>query len=199
MTTWGLFVTATPTPCSCVSTSAVQTLSRADSRRYLWNSNNMEQIFELAKWIVLSLWEYWRLPVLFIHLQVEVHIHRASYTDTRSHTGKIKQSLVFRSWDEMETPEEDFCCYCIYFLFYDRLKALLIEQTCLSLSVFVQWKTEIMDFCPNTRILLVGCKTDLRTDVCTLMELSNQKQTPITQEQVRYLSIYIQFIAFTVA
>lgn len=99
----------------------------------------------------------------------------------------------------METPEEDFCCYCIYFLFYDRLKALLIEQTCLSLSVFVQWKTEIMDFCPNTRILLVGCKTDLRTDVCTLMELSNQKQTPITQEQVRYLSIYIQFIAFTVA
>lgn len=41
-----------------------------------------------------------------------------------------------------------------------------------------------MDFCPNTRILLVGCKTDLRTDVCTLMELSNQKQTPITQEQV---------------
>ena len=42
-----------------------------------------------------------------------------------------------------------------------------------------------MDFCPNTRILLIGCKTDLRTDVCTLMELSNQKQTPVTYEQVR--------------
>lgn len=48
-----------------------------------------------------------------------------------------------------------------------------------------QWKTEILDFCPSTRILLIGCKTDLRTDVCTLMELSNQKQTPITYEQVR--------------
>lgn len=51
--------------------------------------------------------------------------------------------------------------------------------------VFVpQWKTEILDFCPSTRILLIGCKTDLRTDVCTLMELSNQKQTPIAYEQV---------------
>lgn len=47
-----------------------------------------------------------------------------------------------------------------------------------------QWKTEILDFCPSTRILLIGCKTDLRTDVCTLMELSNQKQTPIAYEQV---------------
>lgn len=47
-----------------------------------------------------------------------------------------------------------------------------------------QWKTEILDFCPSTRILLIGCKTDLRTDVCTLMELSNQKQTPVTYEQV---------------
>lgn len=50
---------------------------------------------------------------------------------------------------------------------------------------FVQWKTEILDFCPSTRILLIGCKIDLRTDVCTLMELSNQKHTPITYEQVR--------------
>lgn len=54
-----------------------------------------------------------------------------------------------------------------------------------SLSPSLQWKTEILDFCPSTRILLIGCKTDLRTDVCTLMELSNQKQTPISHEQAR--------------
>ena len=48
----------------------------------------------------------------------------------------------------------------------------------------LQWKAEIQDFCPSTRILLIGCKTDLRTDVCTRMELSNQKQTPISHEQV---------------
>lgn len=51
-------------------------------------------------------------------------------------------------------------------------------------ALSLQWKAEIMDFCPSTRIILVGCKTDLRTDVCTLMELSNQRLTPISHEQV---------------
>lgn len=52
-----------------------------------------------------------------------------------------------------------------------------------------QWKAEIQDFCPSTRILLIGCKTDLRTDVCTRIELSNQKQTPISHEQVCSMTI----------
>ncbi|TNM87137.1 hypothetical protein fugu_007367 [Takifugu bimaculatus] len=66
-----------------------------------------------------------------------------------------------------------------------------------------QWKTEILDFCPSTRILLIGCKTDLRTDVCTLMELSNQKQTPVTYEQGSALAkqlgaeAYLECSAFT--
>lgn len=51
-----------------------------------------------------------------------------------------------------------------------------------------QWKSEIQDFCSSTKILLIGCKTDLRTDVCTRMELSNQRQSPISHEQVRSVS-----------
>lgn len=54
----------------------------------------------------------------------------------------------------------------------------------------LQWKAEIQDFCPSTRILLIGCKTDLRTDVCTRIELSNQKQTPISHEQVCSMTIH---------
>ncbi|NXT38475.1 RND1 protein, partial [Pelecanoides urinatrix] len=50
-------------------------------------------------------------------------------------------------------------------------------------SASKKWKTEILDYCPNTRVLLVGCKTDLRTDLSTLMELSHQKQAPISYEQ----------------
>uniref|UniRef100_H3BB76 Rho family GTPase 1 n=1 Tax=Latimeria chalumnae TaxID=7897 RepID=H3BB76_LATCH len=50
-------------------------------------------------------------------------------------------------------------------------------------SAAKKWKTEILDYCPSTRMLLIGCKTDLRTDFSTLMELSNQKQTPISHEQ----------------
>uniref|UniRef100_A0A674PH66 Rho-related GTP-binding protein Rho6 n=2 Tax=Takifugu rubripes TaxID=31033 RepID=A0A674PH66_TAKRU len=70
-------------------------------------------------------------------------------------------------------------------------------------SSLKKWKTEILDFCPSTRILLIGCKTDLRTDVCTLMELSNQKQTPVTYEQGSALAkqlgaeAYLECSAFT--
>ncbi|CAL1606514.1 unnamed protein product [Knipowitschia caucasica] len=70
-------------------------------------------------------------------------------------------------------------------------------------SALKKWKTEIQDFCPNTRILLIGCKTDLRTDVCTRIELSNQKQAPISYEQGTSLAkqlgaeIYLECSAFT--
>ncbi|NXO62366.1 RND3 protein, partial [Phainopepla nitens] len=42
---------------------------------------------------------------------------------------------------------------------------------------------EIQEFCPNTKMLLVGCKSDLRTDVSTLVELSNHRQTPVSYDQ----------------
>ncbi|NXB48587.1 RND1 protein, partial [Leucopsar rothschildi] len=50
-------------------------------------------------------------------------------------------------------------------------------------SAAKKWKAEILDYCPNTRVLLIGCKTDLRTDLSTLLELSHQKQAPIAYEQ----------------
>lgn len=37
-------------------------------------------------------------------------------------------------------------------------------------------------------MLLVGCKSDLRTDVSTLVELSNHRQTPVSYDQVCMLS-----------
>ncbi|GAB0201474.1 rho-related GTP-binding protein Rho6 [Grus americana] len=70
-------------------------------------------------------------------------------------------------------------------------------------SAAKKWKTEIMDYCPNTRVLLIGCKTDLRTDLSTLMELSHQKQAPISYEQgcaaARQLGAesYLECSAFT--
>ncbi|XP_072573618.1 rho family GTPase 3b isoform X3 [Paramormyrops kingsleyae] len=50
-------------------------------------------------------------------------------------------------------------------------------------SVQKKWKGEIQEFCPNTKILLVGCKSDLRTDLTTLVELSNHRQTPVSYDQ----------------
>ncbi|CAB1328590.1 unnamed protein product, partial [Coregonus sp. 'balchen'] len=50
-------------------------------------------------------------------------------------------------------------------------------------SVLKKWRGEIQEFCPNTKILLVGCKSDLRTDLTTLVELSNHRQTPVSYDQ----------------
>ncbi|XP_017734574.1 PREDICTED: rho-related GTP-binding protein RhoE isoform X2 [Rhinopithecus bieti] len=60
-------------------------------------------------------------------------------------------------------------------------------------SVLKKWKGEIQEFCPNTKMLLVGCKSDLRTDVSTLVELSNHRQTPVSYDQSLVLNaIYPQ-------
>ncbi|NXP09241.1 RND1 protein, partial [Thinocorus orbignyianus] len=64
-------------------------------------------------------------------------------------------------------------------------------------------KKTLLDYCPDTRVLLVGCKTDLRTDLSTLLELSHQKQAPISYEQgcaaARQLGAegYLECSAFT--
>ncbi|TSK67227.1 Rho-related GTP-binding protein RhoE [Bagarius yarrelli] len=51
-------------------------------------------------------------------------------------------------------------------------------------SVLKKWKGEIQEFCPNTKMLLVGCKSDLRTDLNTLVELSNHRQMPVSYDQI---------------
>ena len=65
-----------------------------------------------------------------------------------------------------------------------RQPLTLLPSSFLSSCTALQWRTEILDYCPSTRVLLIGCKTDLRTDLSTLMELSHQKQAPISYEQV---------------
>ncbi|CAL8290199.1 unnamed protein product [Lota lota] len=50
-------------------------------------------------------------------------------------------------------------------------------------SVLKKWKAEIQEFCPSTKVLLVGCKSDLRTHLSTLVELSSHRGTPVTYEQ----------------
>jgi len=53
-----------------------------------------------------------------------------------------------------------------------------------SLLSSLQWQGETQEFCPNAKIVLVGCKLDMRTDLNTLRELSKQRLIPVTHEQV---------------
>jgi len=78
---------------------------------------------------------------------------------------------------------------------YDRLRPLSYPQTdvfmvCFSVvnpssidNVRAKWYPEISHHCPNTPIVLVGTKVDLREDHEVLLKLSAKRQTPITYEQ----------------
>ncbi|GAB1290440.1 Ras-related C3 botulinum toxin substrate 1 [Apodemus speciosus] len=58
---------------------------------------------------------------------------------------------------------------------YDRLRPLSYPQT--------DWYPEVRHHCPNTPIILVGTKLDLRDDKDTIEKLKEKKLTPITYPQ----------------
>jgi len=78
---------------------------------------------------------------------------------------------------------------------YDRLRPLSYPQTDVFLCAFsvvnpssfenirAKWYPEVSHHCPNTPIILVGTKVDLREDAGTVEKLASKKQAPITYEQ----------------
>ncbi|XP_003456406.1 ras-related C3 botulinum toxin substrate 1-like isoform X3 [Oreochromis niloticus] len=83
---------------------------------------------------------------------------------------------------------------------YDRLRPLSYPETnvfliCFSLvmpasyeNVRHKWYQEVTHHCPNTPIILVGTKLDLRDDKDTLEKLKKNKISPITYSQGLALS-----------
>lgn len=53
----------------------------------------------------------------------------------------------------------------------------------LNLCVVPQWYPEVRHHCPNTPIILVGTKLDLRDDKDTIERLRDKKLSPITYPQ----------------
>ncbi|KAG8922648.1 Rho GTPase [Tulasnella sp. 419] len=78
---------------------------------------------------------------------------------------------------------------------YDRLRPLSYPESDVILIVFSvdfptslanvldKWYPEVSHFCPNTPLILVGTKTDLRRDEHTRRMLGAQGQTPVTSDQ----------------
>lgn len=60
-----------------------------------------------------------------------------------------------------------------------------MHSSVLYLCVDTQWQGETQEFCPNAKVVLVGCKLDMRTDLNVLRELSKHRLIPVTHEQVR--------------
>ncbi|XP_048859162.1 rho-related GTP-binding protein RhoN-like [Brienomyrus brachyistius] len=63
-------------------------------------------------------------------------------------------------------------------------------------SVLKKWQGETQEFCPNAKVVLVGCKLDMRTDVNTLRELSKQRLIPVTHEQGSALARQMGAVAY---
>uniref|UniRef100_A0A6B2LLA8 Uncharacterized protein n=1 Tax=Arcella intermedia TaxID=1963864 RepID=A0A6B2LLA8_9EUKA len=78
---------------------------------------------------------------------------------------------------------------------YDRLRPLSYPQTDVFVCAFsvvapssfenvkTKWQPEVTHHCPNTPIVLVGTKVDLRENVGTLEKLSSKNQAPISFTQ----------------
>ncbi|XP_062859350.1 rho-related GTP-binding protein RhoN-like [Trichomycterus rosablanca] len=63
-------------------------------------------------------------------------------------------------------------------------------------SVLKKWQSETQEYCPNAKIVLVGCKLDMRTDLNTLRELSKLTLIPVTHEQGTSLARQIGAAAY---
>ncbi|XP_022609621.1 rho-related GTP-binding protein RhoE-like [Seriola lalandi dorsalis] len=90
------------------------------------------------------------------------------------------QRVDLRLWDTSGSPYYDN----VRPLSYPDADAVLI---CFDISrpetldsVLKKWRAEVQEFCPNTKVLLVGCKSDLRTDLFTR---SHSRHTPVSYDQ----------------
>ncbi|XP_031711864.1 rho-related GTP-binding protein RhoF isoform X2 [Anarrhichthys ocellatus] len=80
---------------------------------------------------------------------------------------------------------------------YDRLRPLSYQEADLVLvcfdvtnptsheNVLIKWHPEVKHFCPDTPVILIGCKTDLRKDKECARKLKPMNQAPVTYTQVR--------------
>ncbi|KAL0195397.1 hypothetical protein M9458_008969, partial [Cirrhinus mrigala] len=65
----------------------------------------------------------------------------------------------------------------------DIARPIFYYDTDVFLIVFSLWHPDVRRFCPNTPIILVGTKLDLRDDKDTIEKLKEKTQTPITYRQ----------------
>jgi len=89
---------------------------------------------------------------------------------------------------------------------YDRLRPLSYPQTdvfliCYSVmskasfdNVRAKWHPEIQHHSPNTPIILVGTKSDLRMDQNAIAKLQSMNQTPVTESEAADLTKHIKAV-----
>ena len=59
------------------------------------------------------------------------------------------------------------------------------------LSSFLQWYPEVSHHCPNTPVILVGTKLELRDDQETIEKLREKRLAPISYKQVWCTQLFL--------
>ncbi|KAG7227936.1 hypothetical protein INR49_013730 [Caranx melampygus] len=86
--------------------------------------------------------------------------------------------------------------------YYDNVRPLAYPDSDAVLICFDISRPETLDsvlkkeFCPNAKVVLVGCKLDMRTDLNVLRELSKHRLIPVTHEQGTNLARQIGAVAY---
>lgn len=91
---------------------------------------------------------------------------------------------------------------------YDRLRPIQYPETdviliCFSVvwrdsfdNVISRWWPEVKHFCPGVPVLLIGTKSDLRSDKNQLEKLKEIRKTPISNEEMRKMGDRIGAVRF---
>ena len=91
---------------------------------------------------------------------------------------------------------------------YDRLRPLSYPDAdvvliCFSVdspdsleNVSEKWWPEVRHFCPNVPVVVVGTKSDLRTDDGTIAKLGAVRQKPVQSSEGRYVADRIAAMAY---
>ncbi|KAM6897851.1 rho-related GTP-binding protein RhoN-like [Xenentodon cancila] len=107
-----------------------------------------------------------------------------------------KQRIELNMWDTSGSP------------YYDNVRPLAYPDSdavliCFDISrpetmdsVAKKWQGETQEFCPNAKVVLVGCKLDMRTDLNVMRELSKHRLIPVTHEQGTTLARQIGAVAY---
>ncbi|KPP60038.1 rho-related GTP-binding protein RhoN-like [Scleropages formosus] len=95
-------------------------------------------------------------------------------------------------------PDSDAVLICFDISRPETLDSVLkkVSVCCAACHTVFPTIGETQEFCPNAKVVLVGCKVDMRTDLSTLRELSKQRLIPVTHEQGSVLARQIGAVAY---
>mmetsp|Transcript_11783 Transcript_11783/g.20483 ORF Transcript_11783/g.20483 Transcript_11783/m.20483 type:complete len:208 (-) Transcript_11783:346-969(-) len=90
------------------------------------------------------------------------------------------QTVVLSLWDTAGQEDYDFLRPLSYGMTDVFLVCFSVDNPASFHNVRLKWAKDVQEKCPNSPIILVGTKIDLRDDPKTLKQLQQRGQTPIS-------------------